>query len=136
MLQVAANKAIVQRYFAAWDANDPDVLAEFIAPDVTDHMAYEGQGEGLAGYRAFFAHWHSAFPGFHSIMDEIIAEGDSVAVRWRFFGIQLGWYHDIAPTGRAVSFSAISVMHIRDGFITDEWVIQDEHGLRRQLLGV
>src|SRR6188508_3145389 len=112
MADLEANKAIVRRYFAAWDANDADVLPEFIAPDVVDHMAYEGQGEGLAGYRAFFAHWHTAFPGFTSTIEEMVAEGETVAVRWRFEGVQRGPYHEIAPTGRRVSVPTISMIRL------------------------
>lgn len=134
MAETEANKAIVRRYFTAWDDNTPDVLPEFVAPDVVDHMAYDGQGEGIAGYRAFFAHWHRAFPGFRSEIEEMIAEGESVAVRWRFRGTHLGPYHEIPATGRDVEFAVVSVIHFRDGFITDEWVVQDEYGLRRQLL--
>jgi steroid delta-isomerase-like uncharacterized protein len=135
MSQLEANKAIVRRYFAAWDENNPDVLPEFIAPDVVDHMAYDGQGEGIAGYRTFFAHWHAAFPGFRSEIEEMVAEGDTVVARWRFHGTHLGLYHEVPASGRTVSFPVISMMRLRDGFIYDEWVIQDEYGLRRQIAG-
>ena len=96
-------------------------------------MAYVGQGAGLEGYRDFYRTWHSAFPGFRAVIEDMIAEGDQVATRWTFHGRHLGEYNGIAPTGRAVSFQAVSIQRIENGLVTDEWYFADNHAFLQQL---
>jgi steroid delta-isomerase-like uncharacterized protein len=133
------NKALIQRYFEAW--NDPDIesaaarLDDILHPEVIDHGAYEGQQAGIDGFKAFFTLWRTAFPDFTSRIHDQIAEGDRIATRWSFEGTHLGVYHDLPPTGRYVRFTGISINRIEDGLVVDEWIELDQYSLRRQLAG-
>jgi steroid delta-isomerase-like uncharacterized protein len=132
-MSVEDNKALIRRYFETWNSNDVDVLDEIIAEDAIDHMAYEGQQTGRAGYRDFYATWHNAFPGFRAEIEDMIAEGDRVATRWTFRGRHAGVYNGIAPTGREVQFTAVSIQLIRNGLVAEEWYIGDSYEFMRQL---
>jgi predicted ester cyclase len=63
----------------------------------------------------------------------MVAEGDLVAFRWIGRATHLGRYHEIEPTGRSMTVTAISVSRVRDGRICEDWIEFDEFGLRRQL---
>ena len=128
-----ANVSVVRQYSAAWNAWDVAALDAIIAPDVIDHTALPDQHAGIAGYRQFFGLYRRAFPDLVTTIEDVIAAGDKVVVRWAARGTHGGEYHGIAPTGRTITFAAISIMRVADGKITDEWVVQDEFGLRRQL---
>jgi steroid delta-isomerase-like uncharacterized protein len=132
-MSIESNKALIRRYFDSWNANDVDALNELIAENAIDHMAYEGQPTGLEGYRDFYRTWHSAFPGFRAEIEDMIAEGDRVATRWTFRGRHLGEYDAIAPTGREVSFVAVSIQRIENGLVAEEWYIADTVEFMRQL---
>ncbi|HEX5164300.1 MAG TPA: ester cyclase [Thermomicrobiales bacterium] len=132
-MSVEANKALIRRYFETWNANDVDALDDIIAADAIDHMAYEGQQAGRAGYRDFYATWHSAFPGFRAEIEDMIAEGDRVATRWTFRGRHLGEYNGIAPTGREIVYTAVSIQRIADGRVAEEWYVGDTYEFMRQL---
>ncbi len=127
------NREIVRRYLDAWERFDLDALDGIIAPDVIDHMAYEGQQTGIEGYRQFFTMWRDAFPDLHTDIHDTIVDDDKVAVRWTATGTHRGEYDGVAPTGKRVSFSAISLMRIENGRIVEEWVNQDTLGLLQQL---
>ncbi len=61
-------------------------------------------------------------------------QGNRVATRWTFHGRHLGVYNGIAPTGLAVSFSAVSLEYIQDGLITDEWFVGDMRDMMMRIL--
>jgi steroid delta-isomerase-like uncharacterized protein len=130
---VEANRALIRRYFESWNTNDVDALDEMIAVDAIDHMAYKGQPTGIEGYRDFYRIWHSAFPGFRAVIEDMIAEGDRVATRWTFHGRHLGEYNGIAPTGRNVSFTAVSIQRMVNAVVAEEWYIADSGALIQQL---
>jgi steroid delta-isomerase-like uncharacterized protein len=138
-VSVEENKALIRRYFDAW--NEPDVeaaaarLDRIIHPDVIDHGAYEGQTTGIDGFKEFFKLWRGAFPDFTSQIHDQIAEGDRIATRWSFEGTHLGTYHDLPPSGRRVRFTGISINRIENGLVVDEWIEFDQYLLRRQLAG-
>lgn len=125
--EVARNMDVVRRYFAAWPRN-PDALNGVIAPDCVDHMAYPGQAAGIAGYREFFARMAQGFPDLATTMEDTIAEGDKVVVRWRATGTHRGTFDGIPATGRTVTFTAISIMRLAGGMIVEEWVEADNGG--------
>ncbi|MGH9174635.1 MAG: ester cyclase [Vicinamibacterales bacterium] len=132
-MTIEDNKALIRRYFESWNTNDVEALDDLIAADAIDHMASSGQPAGREGYRDFYRVWHGAFPGFRAEIEDMIAEGDRVATRWTFHGRHLGEYEGIAPTGRELSFTAVSIQRIVNGVVAEEWYIADTHDFMRQL---
>jgi steroid delta-isomerase-like uncharacterized protein len=126
-------KAFMRRYFDAWERCDLAALPEFVAPDVIDHAAFDGQPAGIEGYREFFRLWQRAFPGFRAEVHDLIAEGDRVVARWTFHGTHLGEYAGIPATGREVSFRAVSIARVAAGRVVEEWYLNDELALLNQL---
>jgi predicted ester cyclase len=71
-------------------------------------------------------------------LDELIAEGDAVAVRWTAAGTHEGRamegaFAGMRPTGKRVSWSGVTVFHLRDGRIVDDRIQQDLLALLTQL---
>ena len=133
MGQLAANKAVVQRYFDAFVDGDLDALDDVLAPDVVDHTADDGQAAGVEGFKEFTRAWKSAFPDLEVEIHERVAEADLVVTRWTGRATHLGPYHGIPPTCKRVALEAVSIERLRDGLVTDEWFISDSLALLRQL---
>lgn len=133
-MTVEANKAVVRRYFESWNANDLEMLDSVLSPDVIDHTANPDQAAGREGFHEFYRSWHTAFPGFKAVIEDLIAEEHRVATRWSFTGRHLGVYNGIAATGRDIAFTAVSIEYVTDGLVTDEWFIGDTHEFMRQIL--
>ena len=79
------------------------------------------------------ADFRRGFPDVVSLIEDLIAEGDKVAARWRARATHRGEYVGLPPTGREVEFTGISVYRIEGNRIAESWTIEDELGLMRQI---
>src|SRR5215210_1727617 len=117
------NKAVVRReQEELWNhTGDLDAAQELFAA---------GQAEAAKQEAADF---RRGFPDVTSTIEDLIAEGDKVVARWRSRATHQGGYMGIAPTGKEVEFTGISVYRIEAGKIAQSWNEEDELGLMRQI---
>jgi steroid delta-isomerase-like uncharacterized protein len=91
---------------------------------------------GREGLMRFIAEAHTAFPDLAVTPQDLIAEGDRVAVRWTASGTHLGTAAELdgAPaTGRLFSIRGVDIFCIDDGKGAERWHVEDTFELRRQL---
>ena len=74
-----------------------------------------------------------AFPNVEEIIEDQVAEGDKVATRLTFSGTHSGELMGIPPTGKQVTFTAITIDQLVDGKITERWHLFDTLGMLQQL---
>jgi len=120
-LSTEENKAVSNRVAEAISRGDLDALEELMAPDIAQEFK-----EGMAEVRR-------AFPDYHGTNEIQIAEGDMVANHFVFYGTQRGEFMGIAPTGREVKFTGLSIDRIVDGKIVENWIEGDLEDLLRQI---
>jgi steroid delta-isomerase-like uncharacterized protein len=77
--------------------------------------------------------FESAFPDFCYEVEDVISEGDKVAVRDVFRGTHEGDFMGIPATGNSVTMEAIHIFRFEDGRISEHWVARDDLGMMRQL---
>jgi predicted ester cyclase len=75
----------------------------------------------------------AAFPDTKFTIEDLIAEGDKVVVRWSVQGTHTGPLGDIAPTGRRVSITGTTTCRIAGGMIVEAHDNWDALGMRQQL---
>jgi steroid delta-isomerase-like uncharacterized protein len=114
---------------------DLDVVDRFFASDFVSHNNPPGFPPGLAGVKLFFAMFRDAFPDAAVAIDELVADGDRVAVATTLTGTHEGELMGMAPTGRSVSVTGIDIVRIEDGRIVEHRGLTDIVGLMRQLSG-
>jgi predicted ester cyclase len=85
--------------------------------------------EVIAG---LFHLFRAAFPDLQVDIDDQFSAGDKVATRVTFQGTHLGFFGDIAPTGRRVSLTGIAIDRIVAGRIVEMWHEADFLELKRQ----
>jgi ketosteroid isomerase-like protein len=83
--------------------------------------------------KAFYEQHISVWGGWHVKVEEMIAEGDRVMVRWSSRGTHLGESHGLPPTGKQVTNSGINIFRVADGKIAEVWDIFDRLWLWQQL---
>ncbi len=128
------NKTIARRYVQeAINQRNMDVLDEIFAPEFVDHTAVPGQAPGVEGLKQFFTMMDAGFPDFRAVVEDVIAEGDEVAIRFTFHGTHQGEFMDIPPTGRRVTMSGIDIFRVVDGKVVELWGQEDVLGMMRQL---
>jgi steroid delta-isomerase-like uncharacterized protein len=125
---------LVRRLHAALlDSRDPDVVDSFFAADFVSHNNPPGFPPGVEGVKRFFSMFRDAFPDVTVEIDEIVAEGDRVAVATTFSGTHHGELMGMAPTGRRVAVTGIDIVRVADGKIVEHRGLTDIVGLMRQL---
>lgn len=88
---------------------------------------------GLEEYKASMAKFHKAFPDLRFQIEDLVASGNRVVVRWRLNGTHLGELQGKAPTGRSIAITGTSTFRIEAGKIRQIWVNMDRYGLMDQL---
>ena len=130
----ADNKALARRWFEeVWNKGRVDAIDEMFA---TDGRAF-GLGDqplvGPAEFKPFHATYRQAFPDMQIHIDEVIAEGDIVAMRWTASGTHRGNLMGLVATGRPSRFEGMSFLRMRDGKIVEGRNVFDQLGMLKQL---
>ena len=77
--------------------------------------------------------FRAAFPDLHVTIDDLVAEGEMVAVRATMTGTHQGELMGMPPTGKQVNFQFISIEHLRGGKVVERWEQADMMGMMQQL---
>ena len=75
----------------------------------------------------------AGFPDVRFTVEQEIADGDVVVLRWTARGTQLGAFEGAPPTGRRANWTGINIARIGCGRITETWSEVDGLGRFRQL---
>ncbi|MBN1415729.1 MAG: ester cyclase [Bacteroidales bacterium] len=75
----------------------------------------------------------ATFPKYELIPEDMIAEGDQVAVRARFKGTHSGPMGDIQATYKKADLPAVVIYRIADGKIVEHWIFLDQLTMLKQL---
>ncbi|WP_328665710.1 ester cyclase [Streptomyces sp. NBC_00322] len=110
-----------------------DVLAELVHEDVKFNSTVAGAAPGIDGVREIFSALHKGFSNAACAIEELVAEGETVAERFTFTGTHSGEFHGVRATGKRVSMSGMAMFRVVDGKIAARWGLEDQLGLLRQL---
>jgi predicted ester cyclase len=93
------------------------------------HLREYGRQHGLGAFPL-----DTAIPDRSDRIEVLMAEGDTVWMRFNTGGTNTGALYGIPPTGRRVGVSVASIMRFdANGLITESWTFADELGLLLQL---
>ncbi len=131
---IEQNKAVIQRAEAeVWNRGDLAAVDGIYAPDFVCHFVDGIEWRGQAGIKAAVASHRKSFPDWRERVEDIVAEGNRVAIRIHSTGTQLGAFNGIPPTGRKVSIEELHIFRLEHGKIAEQWGMPDVHGLLEQL---
>ncbi len=88
---------------------------------------------GLEGYAAVLDMMRGAMPDVHWTVEETIAEGDKVMIRFTMSGTQTQPLMGIPATGKPIRVTAMNIYELRDGKIIREHGLPDLFSLLGQL---
>lgn len=110
---------------------------ELVAQDAVNHDPAEpSHMRSLRGPEALkrtVQLYRTAFPDLRMTVEDVIAAGEKVVVRWSSEGTHRGELEGLAPTGVRGSVTGISIDQWRDGKVVESWSQWDNLGLARQL---
>jgi predicted ester cyclase len=114
-------------------SRDLDRLGDFFAADFASHNMPPGLPQGIDGVRAFFQVFLDGLSEIEVTVDELVADGDRVAVATTTSGVHSGDLLGVAPTGRRISVTGIDMVRVDGGRIVEHRGLTDTVGLLRQL---
>jgi glyoxylase-like metal-dependent hydrolase (beta-lactamase superfamily II)/predicted ester cyclase len=133
--QSTTARAALTAYFEALHAQDLDAIAAAWAPDGVCHLPGEATADGPDGVRAYWAEFFGAIPDFHFEVRDLVAEGDTAAVRWSGKGTFAGpaSFQGIEPTFSRLDLEGLDFFELRGGRIVREHAYTDGATFARQI---
>ena len=130
----AENKALFRRtYEELLNRGNLDVADELVAPEFINHEAPPGKDRGPESMRGLATMLRTAFPDLRFEIEELVAEGDTVAGRLTMSGTHEGPLMSTPPTGRSVRQEHMHFVRFEGGKAVEHWGVRDDLGMVRQL---
>jgi steroid delta-isomerase-like uncharacterized protein len=129
------NKAVVRRWLEeAFNQGKVQVLDEICADDYVEYdPAYPGGQLRRDGVKQAIPIYRSAFPDIRFVIEDMIAEGDKVAVYWTMTATNLGAFRGIPPTGKRAEAEGMTLVRLRNGKSIEARSCWDATGLRQRM---
>ena len=122
MSKTEENKAMVRRVVdEVINEGDMGVLDELCAPGLAEEM------------KRMIASFRSAFPDWREEIVELVAEGDTIAGRFKCLGTHRGEFLGLPPTGERMEVDEVYFLRVEDGKFVDLWGLEDDLNRMRQL---
>jgi steroid delta-isomerase-like uncharacterized protein len=128
-----ANSGLARRYYdEVLNEGRTDLLDDLAAVDYDEHDPLPGQGTGRQGLKDRVIALRQAL-GQTFTVEDVIAAGDRVAVRWTSSGQHLGDFMGMPASGRSFTVTGIDIHGFREGRMAEHWHVVDQLGLMQQL---
>ena len=117
-----------------WNKGRESAIDEMLAPDAVLHGLAEG-GAGLRGpegFKPFFRSIRAAFPDIEIQVEDVVSEGDLLAIRYSATMTHAGPGFG-EPTNRKLAVTGMSFSRMRDGQIVEGWNNWDQLSLLQQM---
>jgi steroid delta-isomerase-like uncharacterized protein len=116
----AQNKARIEQWVeSAWNHGDFSTAGTLYAADYRyNDPSSPAEVRGPEGIVSLVSMYRAALPDLHFTIDQMVAEGDTVAWRWTVRGTQRGSLMGIPPTGKHATVTGIIITR----FPGDQWV--------------
>ena len=116
------NRGVVRRVFEeVIPAGDRDGMRALMAPDFLDHDPLPGQPAGADADAYVVDTMHGAHPDLRFAIDDLVAEGDRVTIRWTLRGTHTGQLLGRPPSGRPVELKVIVIFRLAAGGLAERW---------------
>jgi predicted ester cyclase len=125
-------KATARAFYATIDADQMQSIPALCAEQFVAHLPGMAPLDRMA-FQQFGQAFYAAFPDLHHVVEDQVADGDTVVNRLLARGTHRAEFQGIPPTGRAVEFAAISIQRYTDGVVIEQHVLVDTFSLLQQL---
>lgn len=127
------NKDVVRRIVDDhWNGKDPALVADLFAPNCSLYTP-DGDLLGQDGALMLYGAYTTAFPDFNLRTDDVVAEGDKVAVRYTFTGTHEGPLAGIPASGNKTEVQGVVIFKIVDGKADEVRFVWNKFALMQQI---
>ena len=133
--RVEDNTALARRWFEeVWNQRRTETVHELLRPDSVGHLE-GGDAVGPEPFLKVHAELVQTLPDLRVHVEDTVAQGEQVVVRWSASGTHRGKGMGCDPTGALVQFRGMTWIRYRDGKMVEGWDAWDLGGLLLKLRG-
>jgi predicted ester cyclase len=133
MPDIERNKDLIQAFAEAINARDWHRLDELVAIDFVRHSFAAPGVRSRQDLKRYLRDEFVTFPDAFESIEDLVAEGDRVAVRHRFCGTQAGPLGPYAASGKVMTADYLAIYRGAAGVIAEAWVEWDNLAALAQL---
>lgn len=128
------NKTITRHIFdEVWGAYNVNKVEQYFAPNYINHPEMPGMPKGNEGVKAQVRMFASAVSDNKHTIEDLLADGDKVVIRWSATAKQTGELVGIPATGKQFKVTAINIYRFVGGKVVEGWNEYDSLGMMQQL---
>jgi steroid delta-isomerase-like uncharacterized protein len=135
--QATSNKTTLKRFEDTVNTGDVELISEtideLVEPEALIHTPLPIEASGAQAAKQVWAMLLRGLPDLHLTIEDLIAEGDKVAIRNSVTGTHQGEYMGLPPTGKSVTYNEIFIFRLADGRIAETWGVVDVLSQMKQL---
>jgi predicted ester cyclase len=121
------NKEVVRRFYAeVMGKGNTAVLDELMHEDFSDHgESLFGSPQGRDMLKTGVGYMHNLFEDFNVFIEDMVADGDLVAVRGTMRCKNTGEWLGVKPMGNNLEWKGMAIFRLEDGKIKERWFNSD-----------
>jgi steroid delta-isomerase-like uncharacterized protein len=131
-----ANKLLLKRWFEqVWNQKSEAAIDEMFSRQGKSHGFPEADAVlvGPEAFKAVHRTFCGAFPDVRVDVEEIVTEGDRVAVRWQVSMTHLGHHLGFPPSGKKETMAGATFVIVKGSQIAEGWNYMDLQALMKKL---
>ena len=133
-MSVEENKENIRRHVdEIWHKGNMEAVDELFSPNWVLRNPEGDDITGIEGFKQMATNQRAGTPDLHFTIDNMIAEGDYVAVQYTSSGTFTNKVGDIEPTGKKFEQTQAIIYRFEGGKQVETWVYRDILSLYRQL---
>ncbi|GHO65387.1 hypothetical protein KSC_042790 [Ktedonobacter sp. SOSP1-52] len=132
-MSLEQNKAVLTRFVNFINTGKTAIADEVVALDFLERDPFPGQQPGREGLKAVILMIRAAFPDLEWVVDEMVAEGETVASRFTWRGTHRGAFFGVPATGKQIMVTGMVFDRVVEGQLVESQILMDILSLLTQL---
>lgn len=117
--QLEKNKDVIRQMNEAFNTGNVEVVDRLFHPEHRDRTPFPGTGKDRGGVKQQIQAMRKAFPDGKYTLENVVAEGNTVAFRWKMEATHSGELLGQGATGRKVTHAGNDIVTFKDGLIVE-----------------
>jgi predicted ester cyclase len=134
--QVTLNKKLASRYiYEVVNDKNLNLIDDIFSQDYIAHSADSKDSHIIqdGSLKNFLIYFFKAFPNIHYTIDNIISEGDIVALNLTAAGAQKGEFIGYQASQKTIRYKEMFFFRVSNNKLIEGWGLTDIDGIREQL---
>jgi steroid delta-isomerase-like uncharacterized protein len=128
------NKETAKKVYKALETGNTEGLENYIDENMVEHSPDPFmKGSGLEYVKNIFAEYRRMFPDLKIKINQMIAEGDNLAVFLTLSGTNKGEFMGKPATGHQINIDGFDLITFKNGKAAEHWGVWDTYAMMTQL---